>query len=274
MRRFVGVLVALLVVCSACSGNDDKTSPGGGASAAKGGSITLASLDLDWPAAGSELDAGKRPGTPAGFDEDTLDEMASILTDWAQVAAVDGAVWHGAAPIEQIADAVPAPVAKALRARVAKVVSPRLSVANVFGDDVTVVGSPRITTAWDVSKQKDKDGKTYALLELQTRTAYEVRLDDGASRVIGMLRVQGLYAYQGATDDDFGVSFGWQEFGAGDCALALDDELVPDSDVADAKKDLAAFVKVGNGKKLDMPPLPPQEQVDDDYLNRCRNGSI
>ncbi|MET0768121.1 MAG: hypothetical protein ABWY50_10790 [Aeromicrobium sp.] len=273
MRRFVGVLFALLVVCSGCSGSDDPASPGGSATAAEGGSITLDSLDLDWPAADGELDPGRRPATPAGFDDETLDEMASVLTDWAQVAAVDGAVWHGASPVEQIADAVPAPVAKALRARVAKIVSPRLSVANVFADDVTVVGSPHVTTAWDVSKQKDKSGRTYALLELQTRTAYEVRLDDGPSRVIGMLRVQGLYAYEGATDD-LGVSFGWQEFGAGDCSLALDDELVPDSDVADAKKDLATFVAVGNGAKLDMPPLPPQEQVDDDYLKRCRDGSI
>lgn len=270
MRRLVGVLIAVLVVsgCSSGDGSDGTPSPTGTSSAG----ITLDSLGLDWPVASGELDPGQRPATPKGFDDDTLDAMAADLTDWAQSAAVDAAVWHSAAPIEQVADAVPAPVAKALRARVAKLVAPRLSTANVFADDVEVVGSPRVTTAWKVSTDQDESGAPYVLLELQTRTAYEVKDDDGPTRVIGMLRVHGLIARQGS--DDLGVSFGWQEFGAGDCALALDDELVPDGDVDQARKDLKTFVEVGSSAKLRMPPLPPQEQVDDEYLQRCRAGSI
>lgn len=270
MRRLVGVLLLVLVVsgCTGSEGGGDPTSAG----TSSGKAITLESLDVDWPASSGELDPGSRPATPQGFDDDTLDEMASALTDWAQATSVDEAVWHSAAPIEQVADAVPAPVAKALRARVGKLVAPRLSTANVFGDDVEVGGSPRVTTAWKVSTDQDESGTPYVVLELQTRTAYEVKVDDGPTRVIGMLRVHGLIARQGS--DDRGVTFGWQEFGAGDCALAVDDQLVPDGDVDQAKKDLTTFVEVGSASKLRMPPLPPQEQVDDDYLRRCRAGSI
>lgn len=268
MRRLVGILLVVLLVSGCSSGGDpsDQRSSGGGSS------ITLASLDVDWPTAAGGLEPGKRPATPQGYDDETLDEMASVLADWAQAASVDEAVWHSAAPVEQVADAVPDRVAKALRDRVDQLVAPRLSAANVFGDDVEVVGSPRVTTAWRVSTDEDESGTPYVLLELQTRTAYEVEADGGPTRVIGMLRVHGLTARQGK--DGLGVSFGWQEFGAGDCALALDDELVPDGDVDQAKQDLRTFVKVGNGSRLRMPPLPPQEQVDDDYLQRCRAGSI
>jgi hypothetical protein len=272
MRRLVGVLLAVLVVVAGCSSGDGSDATPRSSSAGGGGSITLESLGVDWPAASGELDPGRRPATPKGFDDETLDEMAADLTDWAQSASVDEAVWHSAAPIEQVADAVPAPVAKALRARVGKLVAPRLSIANVFGDDVEVIGNPRVTTAWKVSTDQDESGTPYVLLELQTRTAYEVRTEDGPTRVIGLLRVHGLIARQGS--DDLDVSFGWQEFGAGDCALALDDQLVPDGDVDQAKKDLKTFVAVGSSSKLRMPPLPPQEQVDDEYLQRCRAGSI
>ena len=272
MRRLVGVLAAVLVLCAACTGSGNAQAPT--TSSTKGRTITLTSLGLDWPKAQGELDPGRRPATPAGFDDDTLDDMASILTDWSRVAAVDDAVWHSAAPIEQVADAVPAPVAKALRGRVSKLVSPRLSVGNVFADDVTVVGSPMITTAWKVSTQKDEDGKTFVLLELQTRAAYEVRVGSGPTRVIGMLRVQGLNAYPDTTKDDFGVSFGWQEFGAGDCALALDDDLVPDADLAETRSDLETFQRVGDTADLEMPDLDTDEQVDADYLKRCRAGAV
>ena len=127
--------------------------------------------------------------------------------------------------------------------------------------------TPMITTAWKVSTAKDDGGRAYVLLELQTRAAYEVRVKDGPSRVIGVLRVHGLSAYADTTDD-FGVSGSWQEFGAGDCALALDD------DTAEALKDLRTFIEVGDGSKLVMPKLGVEEQVDEEYLKRCRDGSV
>ena len=151
--------------------------------------------------------------------------------------------------------------------------SPHLAFANVFRDDVTVVGSPMITSAWKVTTEKDAANKTFMRLELQTRAAYEVRLGDGGTRVIGVLRVHSLSAYNDTTDD-FGVGGGWQEFGAGDCALALDDALVPDSDRDESLKDLKTFIRVGSGTKLEMPELPAQDKVDDEYLKRCRDGQV
>jgi hypothetical protein len=199
--------------------------------------------------------------------------MATVLTKWATVAAVDDAVWHSTDPFTDVKKALPAKAAATLAKQVKGEVSPHLGVANVFGKDLTVVGTPMITSAWKITTDKDEAGKPYVLLELQTRAAYEVRLGDGSTRVIGVLRVHGLSAYQDTTDD-FGVGGGWQEFGAGDCALALDDALEPDSDRAQGLKDLKTFIRIGKGTKLEMPKLPVQEQVDSEYLKRCRDGQV
>lgn len=278
MRTFVGFVVVALLVCAGCGvGLDPSAAPTPPATTtsapAPAASVSLASLGLDWPRADGTLDAGDPPAAPPGFDADTLARMASILTDWAGAAALDGEVWHSAKPLDLIADALPAKVAATLRAQTKGVVSPRLAVANVFASTVTV-GAPLVTTAWKVRTAKDAAGTSFMVLELQTRTAYEVRLGAGGpTRVIGMLRVQGLSAYVD-TVDDFGVTGGWQEFGASDCALALDDDLVPDNDPEIAAKDLARFITVGDGAALMMPPLTSDQKVDEDYLKRCRDGSV
>ena len=100
-----------------------------------------------------------------------------------------------------------------------------------------------------------------------------MRLGNGGTRVIGVLRVQGLSGYADTTDD-FGVTGGWQEFGAGDCDLALDDAFVPDSDRDESLKDLKTFIRVGDSDTLEMPELPVQEKVDAEYLKRCRDGQV
>lgn len=272
MRRLVGTLVAAMLVVGGCtggSGSDAAPEP----SASTEPAISLASLDVDWPRATETLDVAKPPAAPKGFDDGTVTRMAGILTTWAQATTVDEDVWRSAAPIDEVAAALPDKVGTSLRGQITGAVSPRLAVANVFAEDATVVGEPLVTTAWKISTQTDEVGKQYVLLELQTRAAYEVRLGEGApTRVIGMLRVHGLSAYADSTDD-FGVTGGWQEFGASDCALALDDDLVPDSDVDQTVKDLKTFVQVGDGEKLSMPTLPVEEQVDSEYLQRCRNSA-
>ena len=219
------------------------------------------------------MDPGDRPDTPDGFDDALVDRMASTLTKWAGVAAIDKDVWHSSRALDRVVEALPQAVGSTVEKQAGASVSPQLAVGNVFAKNVTVVGSPAITTAWKVSTAESDDGDPFVLLELQTRTAYEVRVDDGPTRVIGILRVHGLSAFKDTTDD-FGVTSGWQEFGAGDCALAVDDELLPDSDSADAAKDLATFVKVGDGSKLVMPRLGVEDQVDAEFLRRCRDGSI
>lgn len=271
MRRLLGMFVAGLVVCAGCTGRFD-----GEPSAASPTqpSLSLASLDLGWPEAQGELDAGDPPPAPAGVDAKTYDRMASTLVTWAQATTVDATLWRGPSPFDGVSVVLPDRVAAALGKQVRSAVSPRLAVANVFADHVTVLGSPAVTTAWQVSQADDEDGKPYVVLELQTRAAYEVRLGtDGPVRVIGMLRVHGLSAYADTTDD-FGVSGGWQEFGASDCALALDDQLEPESDLEETRSDLETFQRVGDADDVEMPDLGDDEQVDADYLQRCRAGQV
>ncbi len=271
MRRLTPLLLAVAILVSGCTSGSDDPKPTATATG-DDRSVTLAALRLDWPKAQGKLVVAKPPATPDGFDDATYARMAKVLTKWAKVAAVDDSVWHSNDPLAAITKALPAKACRTPSPSRARASSRPISgVANVFGDDVTVVGTPMITTAWKVTVDKDETDKPYVLLELQTRAAYEVRFKNGATRVIGVLRVHGLSAYQD-TKDDFGVGGGWQEFGASDCALALDDALVPDSDREEGLADLATFLRVGKGNKLEMPKLSAPERVDDEYLKRCRDG--
>lgn len=272
MRSWVVVLVSVLAVTAGCSAGSDAPAPRAEPSAsAEEAAVSLSSLGIDWPRA-TRVDAAEPPAAPRGFDDQLVSRMADVLTTWAQASTVDPDVWHSEAPDQRLAAALPAKVASMLSEQTSGAVSPRLAVANVFGPDVTVVGEPRVTTAWKASTKADEFGTDYLQLELQTRAAYEVRIGDGPTRVIGVLRVHGLTAYP-RTTDDFGVTTGWQEFGAGDCALAIDDQLVPDDDVAAAKDDLATFVDVGDQDAVRMPALGSQEKVDAAYLQRCRDSA-
>jgi hypothetical protein len=271
MRRLPALVLAVAALCAACTSGSDEPSPR--PDAGTNGAVTLESLDLGWPKAQGKLVVPRLPAAPEGFDEATLNRMATVLEKWARLSTVDDGMWHSGDPLSDIRTVLPEDAAETYEQQIKGQVSPHLAFANVFRDDVTVVGSPMITSAWRVSADKDPANERFMRLELQTRAAYEVRLGDSGTRVIGVLRVHSLSAYND-TSDDFGVGGGWQEFGAGDCALALDDALVPDSDRAEALKDLKTFIRVGNGKKLEMPALPAQDQVDAEYLQRCRDGQV
>lgn len=167
--------------------------------------MSFASVGIDWPQASGMLAPADPPPAPAGFDDALFGRMADSLTAWAQVSTFDEDTWHGRTPADDIAAVLPAPAAAALREQTADTASPRLAVANVFADDVSVVGAPRITTAW----------RTSAL---------------------------------------------------------IDDDLLPDSDVKASEDDLATFVKVGDSDEVDMPSLDDEQQVDAQYLQRCRDS--
>lgn len=269
MRRLSALVLTMAMMCTACTSGSDDPAPKPSAAA----STTFESLDLDWPRAEGKLVVPELPAAPEAFDAATLDRMAKILTKWAALTVVNEGGWHSDDPLSEVRTVLPEDTAGTYEQQIKGKVSPRLAVANVFGDDVTVIGTPMVTSAWRVSTEEDAANEPFMRLQLQTRAAYEVRLGDGDTRVIGVLRVQNLTAYPDTTDD-FGVGGGWQEFGAGDCALALDDALVPDSDRDESLTDLKTFIKIGNGDKLEMPPLPVQEQVDDEYLKRCRDGQV
>lgn len=261
----------MTMVCAACTSGSDEPSPTPAPNATR--SISFESLDLDWPKAQGKLDPPKLPSAPEGFDDATLGRMATVLEKWARLSTVDEGMWHSADPLTDIRTVLPKDAAETYEQQIKGEVSPHLAFANVFRDDVTVVGSPMVTSAWKVATEEDPANEAFLRLELQTRAAYEVRLGDGGTSVIGVLRVHSLSAYKDTTDD-FGVGGGWQEFGAGDCDLALDDALVPDSDPDEAVKDLKAFIRVGKNAKVEMPELPAQEQVDAEYLKRCRDGQV
>ena len=271
MRRLTPLLLAVAIVVSGCTSGSSNPEPTPSATTA--GPMTFESLKLDWPTAQGRLVVPKVPATPAGFDAATVDRMATVLEKWARLSTVDDSIWHSGDPFSDIRTVLPTAAATTYDKQLKGVVSPHLAVANVFGHDVTVVGSPMITAAWRVSTDKDQAGESFVRLELQTRAAYEVRIGNGPSRVIGVLRVHSLSAYKDTTDG-FGVGGGWQEFGASDCALALDDALVPDSDPEHALKDLTTFIRVGKGSTVEMPELPAEDQVDPEYLKRCRDGQV
>lgn len=273
MHKLLGLLAAVLLVSAGCTGGSEPEPEPVAVATTDAPAVGLASLGVDWPVAGAKLDVGDLPAAPDGFDADLIARMESILTDWARVTTIDDEVWHSRAPVEQVIGTLPPAVGSALGEQTKDAVSPELAVANVFAHGVTVIGAPIVTTAWKMSTPTDEAGVKYVLLELQTRAAYEVRRGaDAPTRVIGMLRVHGLSAYPDTTED-FGVTGGWQEFGASDCALALDDNLVPDTDVDATVRDLKTFVAVGDRKKLTMPTLNAEEQVDSKYLKRCRDGA-
>jgi hypothetical protein len=280
MRTRAGtwLTVTSLVVATGlggCSSPDDAPAPAPttSSSAPADASTSLDAVGVDWPRSGTTLDVAAAPDAPDGFDDALVGRMADVLTAWGAATTVDPDVWHADAPADVVAEALPPASGAALVQQTSAAVSPELAVANVFADDVEVVGEPAVTTAWKVATETDDDGQRYVVLQLQTRAAYEVRLGDGGPiRVVGVLRVHGLSAYPGTTDD-FGVTTGWQEFGAGNCALALDDDLVPDDDPAAAAEDLATFVDVGDQPAVRMPALDDDDRVDDAYLARCRNGT-
>jgi len=269
MRRLTPLLLAVAIVVSGCTSGSSDPEPTPTATTAH--AITFQSLKLDWPTAQGRLVVPKVPAPPASFDAETLDRMAAVLKKWARLSTVDDGMWHSGDPLSDIRTVLPKDTASTYEEQLRGVVSPHLAVANVFGDDVTVVGTPMVTAAWHVSTEKDQANESFVRLELQTRAAYEVRIGNGPSRVIGVLRVHSLSAYEDTTDD-FGIGGGWQEFGASDCALALDDALVPDSDRADSLDDLQTFIRIGRGSTVQMPELLAHDRLDPDYVERCRNG--
>lgn len=274
MRKLLGVLVVVLLAGAGCtSGSDEPEETPSAAATSSARVVTLDSLELDWPTSDGTLDPGEPPAAPDGVSEGVYNQMTRDLVAWATASTVDENLWRSEEPLADLVDVLPANTAAKLRKQAEGQTSPRLAVANVFSDRVTVVGSPQVTTAWKVTTVDD-DARPYVVLELQTRAAYEVRLGaNGPSRVIGMLRVHALSAFDDTTDD-FGVSGAWQEFGAGDCSLALDDSLIPDADLDGSAAEIKKFIAVGSKDEVVMPDLGKEEQVDSEYLQRCRQGSV
>lgn len=265
MRLFAALACALLLVAG-CTGSVD------GGSQQSEAEITFESIGLDWPAATDRIATVDPPELPEGFNEARYQRIVDALNTWAVATTLEPDVRESDDPAKAVGAALPKAVGSQVRQLGTGSVSPRLAAANVFADDVSVIGKPRVTTAWSAETTK-RDGEPALSLKLQTRAAYEVRIDEGPTRVIGVLRVHELITREGETGP-IGVGFGWQEFGASDCALALDDALRPDGDVGPAERDLRTFIDVGSGGTVEMPDLESVDTVDQEYLDRCKRGQV
>lgn len=219
--------------------------------------ISLVDLGIDdWPSATAEQ-FPEPPPRPDGVEAQEYDRMVSVIQTWALQAATEP---------EAVGEGLPEDLTDAIRDSVADQTSPALASGTVLDPGLDVVGT-RMTSAWKLESPGDE-----LQLSLQTRTAYEVTAPDGPIRVIGVLRTQGLVTTPDA--EVWGTVMGWQEFGAADCAIALDDFLTPGGDADDQETDLTVFAEIGNGDEAISPALPEGEQVDEDFKRTCEAGRV
>jgi len=257
MRRPILCLVLATFVLASCSwlGGDEEAGEGPSARPTPTEQMTLADLGIDdWPPA-DEPEIPDPPARPKGVSQEEYDRMAEAVRTWAVQAATDPG---------DVGDGLPDSLTRAIDDAVEAQVVPSLARATVLDDDLEV-RDRRMTAAWRTARE---DGAVN--LSLQTRTAYEVQAPGGRVRVIGVLRTQGVVAVPGA--EAWGTIMGWQEFGAADCAIVLDEHLTPGGDADDQLADLTVFAGVGNADDAIVPALPDDEQVDEDFAQECRAG--
>lgn len=259
MRRPLLSLVLASFVLGACSwlpGGDD---PGEASEAQPTPTRQMTLVDLgidDWPKA-QDAPLPAPPEKPEGVSQEEYDRMVEAVERWARQAATDP---------DALGEGLPDTLVRAIEDAAQAQTVPDLARVTVLDDELEVRDS-RMTAAWRVARE---DGAVN--LSLQTRTAYEVQAPEGRVRVIGVLRTQGVVALPGA--EQWGTIMGWQEFGAADCAIALEQHLTPGGDLDDQLPDLTVFAGVGNADDAITPALPDDKQVDDDFAEACRAGRV
>lgn len=217
--------------------------------------LALADLGISqWPRANAAAIAPP-PAVPDGVTEQEYARVVGALRVWAVQAAT--------AP-DTVGDGLPSQLAGAIDRATRDQTAPGLARGDVLDPALERLDT-RMTTAWQVERT---DAGT--VIQLQSRTAHEVRSPAGLVRVIGVLRTQGVVL--DPDSDDWGTAMGWQEFGAADCAAALDDFLTPGGDADDQESDLAVFVEIGNGDEVVTPALEDADRVDDDFREQCEAG--
>lgn len=264
MRLVLAAVVAALVLVG-CSDSPDEENDAPERSVEP---VTFTSLGIDDWAAVAEVEFASAPPAPDGIDAAVWSDTVEALEQWGRAAAFEPQDFPE--EFEALSDHVfanlPETARRDLSARIGERTAPHLGVATVFADAETI-GDIRATSAWRAS-ELDEGGLVH-LLELQTRTAYEVTVD-GVTFVVGVIRTQGLSLRPGVEEAP-GTLTGWQEFGASDCVLALDDRIEPDVLSAVEREDLDQFAQIASGSTWAEPELGEDDVVDEDFLNRCRN---
>lgn len=239
--------------------------------------VTFASIGGDkWPVGEAGISFDGLPRAPVGYtDYDVLD-MADIIIDWAKAATLDERVFHSDSP-EAIVGATLPPYT---RSRVIddfnKQTSPRISAANVFGDGVTIVGQPRVTSEWKVTTTNE-EGVNIPLLHvsLQTRAAFEVTGTTKGKRVIGIVRNFGLNSYgPNSAAGEYGNLWRIRISGVKGCSLAVEDAVVPLANAKNNHKKLDGFAALAGSDDFD--DLDENEQsgkINEDLKKRCLDGA-
>lgn len=256
------IVVFVVAGCTGGSGSAPATTASAGPSAGTSATsavtteITLTGLGIDdWPEP-SAVAIPAPPARPESLGEEQYRQMTDAVRTWAiQAVTTPSTVGEG----------LPAGLPDLIASSAAGQTAPGLAKGNVLAPDLDLRGT-RMTAAWDVTTTKQGVSVT-----LQTRAAYEVQAAGEPVRVVAVLRTQGAVAQPGASR--WGIASGWQEFGASDCAAAIEDVLRPGGDADDQAEDLAVFVRVGEGSTAQTPELPSEQKVDEDFAERCRAGS-
>ncbi|MBC9226112.1 hypothetical protein GL325_07255 [Aeromicrobium sp. 636] len=260
MRRPVLLLVLVSFVLAACTWRSDDSDRGDAPEPQPTPTTSISFEDLgvaDWPSP-DEARFPEPPARPEWLAAEEYARMVAAVRTWA-VQAVASPEQVGAGLPEELA-------AMIADAGEDDAVAPALAQGNVLDPGLEVLATG-LTGAWTLSD----DGESMNLA-LQTRAAYEVRTPDGPVRVIGVLRTQGIIA--GPDTPEWGTVMGWQEFGAADCAIALDGFLTAGGDADDLQSDLGTFAEIGNGDEAITPELPDDQLVDEDFKRRCEAGRV
>lgn len=246
LRTFAAVLCVLVASVSGCS--SENSTP----ESTQEKPLTLSDLDMEgW----TDLNADPFPKAPKNPNKTTAkdyDRAAQILHQWAlatlgspekTLAAVPKEV---RAELDSIADAAPAR---------------NVSLGAQFADGLAA------KSVWGTGAWRETSAKPLHL-EFQTRVLWELDGGDGNVRLVGLVRTHALI------DDGKSLSIGqsWQEFGADDCALAIEEVIRPGGDVAEQNKDLRKFVDIANSPDVLPPNFSADDVVDDQFVERCRAG--
>ena len=196
----------------------------------------------------------KAPKNPNKTAANDYDRAAQILHQWAQATLGPPEETLAAVPkevrveLEEIADAGPAR---------------NVSLGAQFGEGLAA------KSVWGTGVWRETSAKPLHL-EYQTRVLWELEDADGNVRLVGMVRTHALI------DDGETRSIGhsWQEFGADDCALAIEEDIRPGGDIAEQNKDLRTFVDIANSLEVVPPDFSADDVVDEQFVERCRAGTV